>query len=239
MVYFGTGQYFAPGDNTVGANPQVQSFYGLWDQGGSISDRALLQAQTITYQGVGSLACTLTNTCPTNTPTTTIKTIAVVSKNPVCYATSSVGCIATSPLKKGWALNLIYSIAQGERVVSAPLVTNGLVVFATLIPSANQCTAGGTSNLFEVGALSGGQSSFAPFDINGDGMVNSQDQVVINGVAQYVSGIDPAIGIFNTPTIIAGRIFDYKYMSGSTGALGTPVPEGRSNMPNRSWRQLK
>ena len=239
MVYFGTGQYFAPGDNLVGSNPQVQSFYGLWDQGTSITDRALLQAQSITYQGVGALACTLTNTCPTGTPTTTTNSIAVVSKNPVCYATSSVGCIATSPLKKGWALNLIYSTAQGERVVSAPLVTNGLVVFATLIPSANQCTAGGTSNLFEVGALSGGQSSFAPFDINGDGMVNSQDQVVINGVAQYVSGIDPAIGIFNTPTKLAGEIFDYKYMSGSTGALGRPVPEGRSNMPNRSWRQLK
>ncbi len=241
MVYFGTGQYFAPGDNIVGANPQVQSFYGLWDQGSSITDRALLQAQTITYQGVGSLACTLTNTCPTNTPTTTIKTISVVSKNPVCYATSSVGCTVTSPLKKGWALDLVYTTPQGERVVSAPLVTRGLVVFATLIPSPNQCTAGGTSNLFEVGALSGGQSNFAPFDINGDGVVNSQDQVVINGVPQYVSGINLNIGIITTPTIIAGPTVDYKYMSGSTGVITSPplpdyVPPSGAK---RSWRQLK
>jgi type IV pilus assembly protein PilY1 len=238
MVYFGTGQYFAPGDNVVGANPQVQSFYGLWDQGTSISDRALLQAQTITYQEVGSLACTLTNTCPTGTPTTTTNSITVVSKNPVCYATSSVGCTVTSPLKKGWALDLKYITAQGERVVSAPLVTNGLVVFATLMPSANQCTPW-WSNLFEVGALSGGQPSFAPFDINGDGVANSQDQVLINGVAQYVSGINPDIGIFSTPTIIESTTVNYKYLSGSTGAIKTILDAPNSNMPNRSWRQLK
>ena len=240
MVYFGTGQYFAPGDNIVGANPQVQSFYGLWDQGSSITDRALLQAQTITYQGLGTLACTLTNTCPTGTPTTTTNSITVVSKNPVCYASSSVGCTTSSPLKKGWALDLIYTTPQGERVVSAPLVTNGLVVFATLIPSANQCTAGGTSNLFEVGALSGGQPSFAPFDINGDGVVNSQDQVVINGMAQYVSGMNPAIGIFSTPTKIQAKPFDYKYMSGSTGLTPSPWPEWVPlSGAKRSWRQLK
>jgi len=241
MVYFGTGQYFAPGDNVIDDNPQLQSFYGLWDQSASITDRALLQPQTITYEGTGTLACTQTNTCPTGTPTPTITTnlIAVVSKNPVCYATSSTGCTATSPLKKGWALDLKYITAQGERVVDAPKVTNGLVVFATLIPSAVPCTAGGTSNLFELGALSGGQSSFAPFDINGDGVANSQDQVLINGVAQYVSGINPSIGIFTTPTIIAATTVDYKYLSGSTGAIETVFDAPNSNMPNRSWRQLK
>ena len=239
MVYFGTGQYFAPGDNVVGANPQVQSFYGLWDQGSSIADRALLQAQTITYQGVGTLACTLTNTCPTGTPTTTTNSITVVSKNPVCYATSSVGCTTSSPLKKGWVLDLIYSTAQGERVVSAPLVTNGLVVFATLIPSPDQCTAGGTSNLFEVGALSGGQSSFAPFDINGDGVVNPLDQVVINGVPQYVSGINLGVGIINTPTIIVGPTVNYKYVSGSTGTMASVTDAGGGGGAKRSWRQLK
>ncbi len=236
MVYFGTGQYFAPGDNVVGSNPQVQSFYGLWDQGASINDRSLLQAQTITYEGTATLACTLTNPCPAGTPTTTANSITVVSKNPVCYATNSVGCTTSSPLKKGWVFDLT---AQGERVVSAPLVTNGLVVFATLIPSAKQCEAGGDSNLFEVGALSGGQPSFAPFDINGDGVANSQDQVLINGVAQYVSGINPAIGIFSTPTIIEATTVNYKYLSGSKGVIETVFDAPNSNMPNRSWRQLK
>ena len=233
MVYFGTGQYFAPGDNIVGANPQVQSFYGLWDQGTSITDRSLLKTQTIVFEG-----CKLTKLPKTCTGQST-DSIAVVSKDQVCYATSSAGCTA-SLLNKGWALDLIYDKkAQGERVLSAPLVTNGLVVFATLIPSAKQCEAGGDSNLFEVGALSGGQPSFAPFDINGDGVANSQDQVLINGVAQYVSGINPAIGIFSTPTIIEATTVNYKYLSGSKGVIETVFDAPNSNMPNRSWRQLK
>ena len=241
MVYFGTGQYFAPGDNVIGANPQVQSFYGLWDQGTSITDRSQLQPQNITFQGVGTLACTLTNTCPTGTLTTTTNSITVVSNNAVCYATSSTGCTATSPLKRGWVLDLIYTTAQGERVVSAPLVTRGLVVFATLIPSANQCKAGGDSNLFEVGALSGGQSAMAPFDINGDGVVNTQDQVLVNGVPQFVSGINLNIGIINTPTLISASTVDYKYVSGSTGAMAyvTDAGGGNSGANKRSWRQLK
>ncbi len=243
MVYFGTGQYFAPGDNTVAANPPVQSFYGLWDwkQAAIITDRAQLQAQTITFEGVGTLACTLTNACPVGTPTTTTKSIAVVSENPVCYALSSAGCTASSPLKRGWVLDLIYSTAQGERVVSAPRVTRGLVVFASLIPSPDQCKAGGTSNLFELGALSGGQSGAAPFDINGDGVVNSLDQVLVKGVAQYVSGINLDIGIINTPTIIAGSTVDYKYVSGSTGVMASVTDAGGGGVSatGRSWRQLK
>lgn len=239
MVYFGTGQYFAPGDNVVGSNPQVQSFYGLWDQGTNITNRNQLLAQIITSQ---DKICTLTNNCPTGTSTTATQTtttqptdvITVVSKTPVCYAKMLVDCTAAN--QRGWVFDLT---AQGERVVSAPKVTNGLVVFATLIPSPDQCKAGGDSNLFEVGALSGGQPSFAPFDINGDGVANSQDQVLINNVPQYVSGINPAIGIFSTPTIIEATTVNYKYLSGSTGAIKTVFDAPNSNMPNRSWRQLK
>ena len=242
MVYVGTGQYFAPGDNVVGSNPQVQSFYGLWDwkQASIITDRAQLQAQTITYEGLGTLACTKTNTCPTGTPITTTDSIAVVSTNAVCYAASSVGCTASSPLKRGWVFNLFYATAQGERVVSAPLVTRGLVVFASLIPSADPCKAGGTSNFFELGALSGSQSGMAAFDINGDGVVNSLDQVLVNGQPQFVSGINLGIGIINTPTIIAATTVDYKYVSGSTAVMATVTDAGGGlGATSRSWRQLK
>ena len=241
MIYFGTGQYFEPSDNMIGSNAQVQSLYGLWDQGTVITDRTLLQTQTITYEGLGTLACSSSNTCPTGTPTTTSQSIAVVSKNAVCYAQSSAGCTATSPLKKGWVLDLYYSSAQGERIVSAPLVSNGLVVFSTLIPSANPCAAGGTSNLIELGAFNGGQSSIAPFDINGDGVVNSQDQVLVNGVSQFVSGINLAIGIINTPTLMASTTVNYNYISGSMGAMAivTGAGVGSSGAAKRSWHQLK
>ena len=233
MVYFGTGKYFESGDNIVGVNPQMQSFYGLWDIGTAITDRNQLQAQTITYQGLGTLA---------GTSTTTTDVITVVSQNSVCYASTSVGCTATSPLKSGWIFDLNYPTAQGERVVSAPLVRRGLVVFESLIPSANQCTALPTSNLFELGAFNGGQTVMAAFDINDDGKVDNQDKVkvTVKGVEeiQFVSGINLGIGIINTPTIIAGSTVDYKYFSGSTGEMAT-VTDAAGSQAKRSWRQLK
>ena len=127
-------------------------------------------------------------------------------------------------------------------MVSAPLVRRGLVVFESLIPSANQCTALPTSNLFELGAFNGGQTVMAAFDINDDGKVDNQDKVkvTVKGVEeiQFVSGINLGIGIINTPTIIAGSTVDYKYFSGSTGEMAT-VTDAAGSQAKRSWRQLK
>ena len=244
MVYFGTGQYFATGDNSVGVNPQVQTFYGLWDKGTAstpapITDRASLQAQTITYE----------STATTVDGTATINKVVVVSQNSVCYATTSTGCTASSALKKGWALDLLSSTgtAQGERVVSFPIVRRGLVLFSTLIPNPDQCSFGGTSNFLEVNALSGGASSAAPFDTNGNGVVDSNDlvTVTIGGVSSTVaaSGIDLGIGIINTPAVIEATTVGYKYFSGSTGNTGKVTNSGGggggSSSGRQSWRQLQ
>ena len=230
MVYFGTGQYFATGDNSVGANPQVQTFYGLWDYGTAITDRASLQTQTITYEGT---ATTVGGTATTNP-------IVVVSQNSLCYAATSTGCSASS-VKKGWALDLLSStgVAQGERVISFPIVRQGFVLFSTLIPNPNQCSFGGSSHFMAVSALSGGASSTPPFGTNGNGVVDSYDRVVINGITQVASGIDLGIGIISSPTIIESTTAAHAYFSGSTGnnRAELPLPPGVSG--RQSWRQLQ
>ncbi len=229
MVYFGTGQYFAAGDNVVGNNsPQVQTFYGLWDKGTAIANRANLQEQTITYQGKATLACA-TSTCPT-----TANPIVVVSKNTVCYAATSTGCSASNTLVQGWALDLS---GLGERVVSFPTLRQGFVLFTTLIPDPDPCKSGGTSHFMAVGALSGGQTGTAPFGINGDSVVDSNDKVVINGVAYFASGIDLGIGIFNMPTITEAPAVGYANFIGSNGSGGLTLNTGGGS--HRSWRQLK
>ena len=236
MVYFGTGQYFATGDNSVGANPQVQTFYGLWDNGTAITDRASLQMQTITYEGT---ATTVGGTATTNP-------IVVVSQNSLCYAATSTGCSASS-VKKGWALDLLSSagVAQGERVVSFPIVRQGFVLFSTLIPNPNQCSFGGTSHFFEVSALSGGAATTAPFGTNGNGVVDNNDlvTVTIGGVSSTVaaSGIDLGIGIINTPAVIEASTVGYKYFSGSTGNTATVTNRGGGGSASgrQSWRQLQ
>ena len=238
MVYFGTGQYFATGDNVVGNNPQVQTFYGLWDKGAAIADRAGLQEQTITYEGVATLACVATSTCPTGTTTTT-NPIVVVSKNPVCYAATSAGCTASSPLKSGWALDLLYSAngAQGERVVSSPIIRQGYVLFTTLIPKADPCKYGGDSHFMAVGALSGGESGTAPFGVNGDRVVDSNDLIKLaDGSTHAASGIDLQIGIINMPTIIEATSIGLANFIGTGGASTLPLP---GSGIHRSWRQLK
>ena len=240
MVYFGTGKYFELGDNTVGLNPQVQSFYGLWDNGTAIT-RANLQEQTITDEGT---ATTIGGAAITNP-------VVVVSKNTVCYAATSTGCTTSSALKKGWALNLTApaNVAQGERVIGFPLVRQGFVLFTTLIPTSVACSYGGSSHFMAVSALTGGESSVAPFDSNGDGMVNINDKVVINGVAHFASGMDLMIGIINTPAVIEASIMGFGIFSGSIdggsggggsggGGLGS---KGlfTGAITHRSWRQLK
>ncbi len=255
MVYFGTGKYFETGDNIVGASPQVQTFYGLWDKGVAITDRASLQEQTINFEGSGTTDCASgTGTCPIARP------IRVVSKTPVCYAASSAAS-CTSPFKNGWALNLLNpanplrtppkNANEGERVVSFPLVRRGLVIFATVIPSSDPCQSGGTSWLMEVDALGGGEFGGAPFDVNGDGKVDAKDKVVIvvNGVSEehYAAGDNLGVGIHKQPAKIESASgVDYGYASGSSGEMGksveagaAPPPPGSTGGIRRSWRQLK
>ena len=148
------------------------------------------------------------------------------------------------PLKNGWALNLLkpVNIAEGERVVSFPLVRRGLVIFATVIPSPDPCKSGGTSWLMEVDALGGGEFGGAPFDVNGDGKVDANDKVVIvvNGVSveHYAAGDNLGVGIHKQPAKIESASgVDYGYASGSSGEMGKSVEAGATPPPSGGGAQ--
>ena len=101
----------------------------------------------------------------------------------------------------------------------------------------------------EVDAISGGEFGGAAFDVNGDGKVNDGDFVMIAGVKHVASGIDEGIGITKTPAVVESETVDYKYVSGSTGQMGTIVDAGGgsggggggggTSGVRRAWRQLK
>lgn len=152
MVFFGTGQFIASGDNT---NIQVQSLYGIWDNGSRITatDRSVLQQQTIV------------------TETLLPPFERTVSSHPVDWTN-----------KRGWYIDLQQppapGIAQGERSVVMPLLNFGRIIFTTLIPSDDPCEAGGRNWLMLVDAETGGMRSGAEFDTNDDGKVNNQDRVI-------------------------------------------------------------
>jgi len=237
MIYFGTGKYFETEDNIISESSQIQTFYGLWDQGAAITDRSELQEQTITHEGNFGTAHPL----------------RVVSKTPVCYGpTSDASCSSSGPFKSGWALNLIgpSNVVEGELVVSYPLVRRGLVIFPTVVPNADPCSFGGKSWLMEIDALSGGEFSGAPFDTNGDGNIDDNDLVTLqDGSKHAISGIDLGVGIIKTPAVVESSVapIDYKYVSGSSGnmasitELGAPPagPVVGGSGTRRSWRQLR
>lgn len=234
MVYFGTGKYFEEGDNVVGASPQVQTFYGLWDRNtgnrntdvidGSLRTGAtsVLQEQTIDHE-----------------VTLGFFDLRVSSQNDVDYDE-----------KSGWFMDLKKppqpGTAEGERVISAPLLRGGRIIFTTLIPSANPCDYGGTGWLMEVDAITGARlpNTGAPWDVYGeggtpDGQINSQDLVDIGGSDYAPSGKKSSIGIIKTPGVISAGEKEYKYTSGSSGSLEVTTESAGTPMGRQSWAQIK
>jgi type IV pilus assembly protein PilY1 len=221
MVFFGTGSYFMPDDVVVRTPPdtsRVESFYGLVDAGGAVTQasnnaRSSLVAQTILLEkDVGSLS------------------LRKVSNTTVDYSS-----------KSGWYLDLIKpnmsgtTGRQGERVVSAPILRNGRIIFPTVIPSQSVCSAGGDSWLMELDAWSGGRLAYPVFDVNGDGVINDLD--LVDGDA--MSGKKSRQGIIKTPAIISAGDIEYKFASGTAGGIDVTVEKGGANEGRLSWRQLR
>lgn len=236
MVYFGTGKYFEDIDNNV-TNAQTQAFYGIWDNSATVN-KSNLQSQSIIAE-VSSGGFNLRGT----------------TDNSVDYTT-----------KKGWYMNLLQpsvTTSIGERVVSAPLLRNGRIIFETLIPippaGTDVCgaAASGTSKLMELDATTGKRleptATGTPWDINGDGIINASDliPVNINGQVVYLapSGKESTVGGVDTPGIVSNGKLEYKYTSGSTeadlemtveqGSGTSSTSAGYGQTGRQSWRQIR
>lgn len=254
MIYFGTGKYFETGDNVVPALPQAQSFYAIWDQcdktsaancSGEVSGRTLLQQQSIIAE-TSSGSPTLADGSNANGD------IRITSHCEVGYGATTPttsGAPCTSNIdRRGWFMDLVSPTAglQGERVVSMPILRHGVVIFPTLIPNTNVCTAGGTSWLMELDQFSGARLVGTPIDLNNDGKVDASDMVMIEGVAVAASGFKSQVGIIDTPAVINCEDgLDCKYTSGSSANLWMVKEKAPGNAgpvllsPRRqSWRQL-
>lgn len=221
MLYFGTGRFFANGDNLDTENSKIQSFYGIHDaflNNPPVISRSGndLVAQTIIFQGSDATTGHDQNE------------IRLISTNAVSYNS-----------KKGWYLDLAYNnTAIGERVVSAPLLRYGRVIFTTLIPSTDPCDFGGDGWLMELDAISGSRLAYSVFDLDSNKLFNDSDMVSHNRNPTPVSGVKSKVGIVKTPAVISAGEIEYKVMSGTTGEIQV-VSEKGGNMTGRtSWREI-
>lgn len=163
QLYFGTGKYLESSDI---ATTGTQTFYSVWDRFSSafstVSTRGDLQQQTVT-----------------STTTASGSTYRVTSSNSVNWDSP-----AGTGNQRGWYMDLP---ASGERVVSDPSLYSNRILFTTMIPNSTACSGGGTGWLMELDATTGAALGGATFDVNGDGVVDSNDNLGTAGV--YPSGV--------------------------------------------------
>ena len=247
MVYFGTGKFFETGDNIVSGTPPVQSFYGLWDKtsaGTPISylmDRdEVLTRQAIVFEDEVDAAGN-----PIDADGDPISSrnfaVRVTSQNTTNWSTH-----------RGWFLDLVSPVhgAEGERVVSLPLLRNGRVIFPTLIPSQNPCEFGGNSWLMELEAVGGSRLEQPPLDITEDGDIDNDDLVTVeididgDGDLETVTVAPSAIlsgeNIIDTPAVITTADGDeIKVASGTSSGVEAVGESGSGERLRGSWRQLR
>jgi len=130
MLYFGTGRYFVNGDNSASLGQQVQTLYGIWDNGTALSTgRTALVQQQIIGNSV------------------TDPQLRSVTRNPVNYLAS-----------RGWYLDLVVGANNtGERFIATPRLQSGKVFFPAYQPGITaDCAPGGTNWTYALNPLSGG-----------------------------------------------------------------------------------
>lgn len=172
VVMFGTGSYFRVEDAVGGSASQVQSLYAIHDDGiGQIvRDRSRLQEQTIEWEGSVSVTLDGDGTQSYNA--------REVSRN------STDGY-------QGWYLDLVYSIPEGERVISTPTLSDSgkKVRFASMVPNDDPCLPGreGWLTALNISVSPEGENRAPVFDLNRDGYVDDRD-IPVKG--DNVIGID-------------------------------------------------
>jgi type IV pilus assembly protein PilY1 len=229
MLLFGTGRFVYQEDKR---EAQVQTFYGIWDDDGlvhpgsaggySVPSRSdLLQHAFIEEVDARNEAG------------------AILSRGRT--STTDAEAAAPAGAVRGWLIDLVLADGEGEgeRVVVAPQVRQGRVVFASMIPG-GVCKAGGTGWINALDAIDGSRLPYTPFDYNLDTNANAQDLLeVAGGMEQIGSSIRPDdSGIYAVPSLLdlgGGEILSV--ISDSAGDLIQLQETGIGGW--RTWLQLE
>lgn len=179
MLYFGTGRYITTTDSQA-SGQLTQAFHGLWDDGTTISGRSELENQALL------------------TP--------VVGDDGNQYRRTEDDEIDWDNGERGWIIDLTQTAENlGERQVSNAILSNGRIIWTTLIPSEDLCQGGGSGWVMEMDATNGGPLDSSPFDTDADNLINSDDLIDIDGDGvgeEAVTGTLFTAGIPTTPTFI-------------------------------------
>ncbi|MBU1419949.1 MAG: hypothetical protein KKI15_15810 [Proteobacteria bacterium] len=92
----------------------------------------------------------------------------------------------------------------GERVIKNVIIRDGKAIIISFIPDDSPCSGGGNSILHEIDAVDGSRLSSPSFDINGDGIIDDNDMLDLDG--DGVGDVAPSgrmfSGMLHTPVIV-------------------------------------
>jgi type IV pilus assembly protein PilY1 len=142
-VFGGTGRYLS---NTDVSSKAVQSWYGIIDDGTTITSRAALVQRTVSAAGAQS-----------------------------AYITRTFSSAVTGDMtgKKGWYVDFP---ADGERIVSRSQYSAGILYASSIIPTSDMCASGGSGYINALDAYTGGSLTVPFFDVNNDKLFNEGDK---------------------------------------------------------------
>jgi len=239
-VYFGTGKYLEPTDDTRD-DQATQSFYAIWDDmsGHTVLTSELVQQSILSEETQGF------DTDGDFIADTTYNT-RITTDNPITWKNQE------TILHRGWYMDLSVPgqtndqgepTNQGERIISRPILRNGRVIFTTLIPPASLCEFNSTSWLMELDAATGGRLSEPSFDLNEDGKFDAGDQVNSSLFSEPVTatGIQSTVGATGTPSVLVSedKSAEFKVLSGTGGLTTIRENPGSATTGRQSWRQMR
>lgn len=161
MVLFGTGKYYELADT---AASQTQSFYGIYDGGGTnyVSDRSKLNQQKLSL---------------------------IDSGKSIQYSGSTAAPGYTSPRKPGWVMDFLDT---SERQITAAVVSNGLVYFNSIYTATGTCGTTGGSRSYALNSLTGAPTTGISGFQSSTGMLGAPSIIITNvtvGDRDSVGGI--------------------------------------------------
>lgn len=238
LVLFGTGKWLGSNDTT---DDDLQSFYGIWDDGGHVyTDRLVTRTKLFEqcFEEVASADGADDNS------------IGRVStdRNDILWDGSTSG-------HRGWVIDLAITgrsgmtgckdlepeNQEGERVISAPQIRSDRVVFVSVIPG-DCCEGGGASWVNTLDLNDGSRLSDAPFDYDLSGGIGLEDLLESTVYDDSVAGSsirlepnDPSV--YSTPALLLDGNTATNLISDSSGDL---VQLRESSAMNwRVWRQIR
>lgn len=224
LVLFGTGKYLETNTDVDTTTAKTQTFYGIWDNNAQVTSVTTRTSTNLLQQAVDAETSTWRH----------------VTNRPIDWKTH-----------KGWYIDLCLNTNTGatgdcannvgEKQVSHSVLTNGRLIFTTLLPSTVACNAGGTSWLMEIDFANGGQTLTSPFDTNADGSFTSADTVAFGGsVGTKTANGTKLGGIAGTPTLVYNpkNKTTYKYSNLSRGDVAKTDNNLGKGIGRVSWREL-